>query len=127
MARPRSRVLLVEDEPTVRAAVDRQLEALGWEAVPVGTGREAVGIIRRGLIVDVLLTDLQLPDLDGISVAREIAGFSPGIRVAFMSGAAPARSLEPSDAPFLRKPFSASDLAKALAGAVPLRWSDQPR
>ena len=113
----------MEDDPAVRAVVDRQLDALGWEAIPVGSGRDAIGIVERGMVVDGLLTDLDLPDLDGISVATEVARRSPGTRMAFMSGSAPQRSLEPGDAPFLRKPFSTSELANALAGAVPSKPS----
>lgn len=113
-------MLLVEDDAGVRVTIDRQLEALGWEAVPVGTGEDAIGLVQRGMIVDVLLTDLQLPGLDGIAVARAIAGLSPGTRVAFMSGSAPLAALEPRDAPFLLKPFSTAALANAVTGAMPL-------
>ena len=88
----------------------------------MGTGQEAIRIVQHGVVVDVLLTDLQLPDLNGVAVARAIAGLSPGIRVAFMSGSEPRIPLEPSDAPFLLKPFSTVALANALAGAANLRY-----
>ena len=126
--RGRSRVLLVDDDPGVRLVVDRQLEALGWEAVPVETGQAAIRVVEGGMIVDVLLTDLDLPDIDGIAVARAVAGLSPATRVAFMSGATPRKPLEPHDAPFLLKPFPTRALANALAGAIPVNAGErQPR
>ena len=78
-------------------------------------------MIEKGLLVDVLLTDLRLPDLDGREVAWTICRRRPFTRVAFMAGVAPAEPLEPRDAPFLLKPFSTQALANALAGAVAIR------
>ncbi|MBI2827768.1 MAG: response regulator [Acidobacteria bacterium] len=115
----------MDDDPNVRLVVDRQLDALGWEAVPVDTGQEAIRVVEGGMIVDVLLTDLHLPDIDGVAVARAVAGLSPATRVAFMSGAAPSKSLDPREAPFLLKPFSTRALANALAGAVPVDARDR--
>jgi len=110
----RPRALLVEDDSSVRNVIDRQLHGLGWEVVAARTGREAIRLVKRGMVVDVLLTDLKLPDVDGITVARTVSRVLPGTRVVFMSGSAPAVALEPRDAPFLLKPFSKSALAEAL-------------
>ena len=114
-------VLLVEDEPLVRLAVDRQLEALGCDVLSVNNGEEALKVIEKGMRFDVLVTDLHLPDLDGRSVAWRAAALSPGTRIVFMSGTAPEEPLEPADPPFLLKPFSTTALANALAGAIPIR------
>lgn len=124
----RPRVLLVDDDPMVRLVVDRQLDVLGWEAVPVGTGREAIRVVEGGTIVDVLLTDLDLPDINGVAVARAVSGLSPATRVAFMSGAGPSEPLHPHGAPFLLKPFSRTALTNALKGAMPVNAGEpQPR
>jgi CheY-like chemotaxis protein len=117
------RVLLVDEDPVVRLAVDRQLDTLGWDAVSVNTGEEAIRVIEMGLFVDVLLTDLRLPDLDGRSVAWTICRLRPFTRIAFMGNGAPGEPLEPHDAPFLLKPFSTTALANALAGAPHVRRS----
>jgi CheY-like chemotaxis protein len=114
--RGRSRVLLVEDDAAVRTVVDRQLRSLGWEVVALATGRDAIRLVERGTRVEVLLTDLDLPDVGGVMVARAITAAAPGTRVVFMSGSVPAVPLEPSVAPFLLKPFSRIALADALAG-----------
>lgn len=115
------RVLVVDDDPLVRLSIDRQLEALSYDAVTVNNGTEAVRVVEMGLVVDILLTDLNLPDGNGVSIAAAVTAVSPGTRVAFMSGMAPSDPLEPRDAPFLLKPFSTAALANALAGAIPMR------
>src|SRR5687768_12895644 len=115
------RVLLVDEDPMVRLAVDRQLDTLGWDAVVVNSGEEAIRVIEMGLLIDVVLTDLRLPDLDGREVAWTICRRRPFTRVAFMGSVAPAEPLEPLDAPFLMKPFSTQALSNALAGAVQMR------
>jgi len=112
-AQPR-RVLLVEDDGHVRMALDRQLRVLGWEVIAVGTGREAIRIVESGTRVAVLLTDLDLPDIDGGAVARAVTTADPATRVVFMSGGSRPNSLVPPDATFLRKPFSHGALAAAL-------------
>ena len=118
--RQRLRALLVEDDALVRLAIDRQLEALGCDVLSVENGREAITLIEKGMRFDLLVTDLNLPDLDGRSVACTAAAFSPRMRLVFMSGRAPGEPLEPADAPFLLKPFSTTALANAIAGAIPL-------
>jgi CheY-like chemotaxis protein len=115
------RVLLVDEDPVVRLAVDRQLDTLGWDAVVVNSGEEAIRVIEMGLLVDVLLTDLRLPDLDGREVAWTICRLRPFTRVAFMGSIAPGEPMEPRDAPFLLKPFSTPALANALSGAPRIR------
>lgn len=121
MRREGGRVLLVDDDPEVRLAVDRQLDTLGWDAVAVNNGEEAIRVIEMGLLVEVLLTDLRLPDFDGRELAWTICRKRPFTRVAFMGAFAPGQPLEPRDAPFLLKPFTTMALANALAGAPPLR------
>ena len=115
------RVLVVDDDPLVRLSIDRQLEVLAYDAVTVNSGREAVRVVEMGLVVDILLTDLNLPDSNGVSIAAAVTGLSPATRVAFMSGMAPSDPLEPRNAPFLLKPFSTTALANALSGAIPMK------
>lgn len=118
MTETRLRVLVVEDEPSTRAVVRRQLEALGCDVVAFATGEEAVRAISGGLRVELLLADVQLSGMNGIATAHAIASVSPQTRIAFMSGAAPPPALKLTDAPFLRKPFSVSALAAALQEAM---------
>lgn len=117
-------MLVVDDDVMVRLAVDRQLEALGWEAFVVKSGEEAIRVLELGLSFDAVLTDVRLPDVDGQAVARTAARISSQTRIIFMSGFARPEPLEPGSAPFLMKPFSITALAHAL-GQNPTR--DWPR
>lgn len=63
------------------------------------------------MVFDVILIDLQLPDLDGRAVAAVAAELAPAARILFMASRIP---LQPAMAPVLIKPFSTSALARAL-------------
>jgi CheY-like chemotaxis protein len=110
----RRRVLLVDDDPMARLAVDRQLDALGYDVISVNTGEEAIQVLKMGFLFELLLIDLRLPDLDGRAVAHTAIALVPAAHVVFMSGV----PLEkPLDAPFLLKPFSTLALAWTLDAA----------
>jgi CheY-like chemotaxis protein len=124
MQRP-GRVLLVDEDPEMRLAIDRQLDTLGWDAVVVNTGGEAARVVALGLVVDVLIIELREPELEGREVAWTICRHRPFTRVAFTGRIALSEPIEPCEAPFLLKPFSTTALKNALAGAVRLterRW-----
>jgi two-component system cell cycle sensor histidine kinase/response regulator CckA len=119
-------VLLVDDDPELTLAVDRQLAELGYGALVVTTGEDALRVLAEDLRIDVLLTELRLPDIDGRELAWAVCRKRPFVRVAFMGHAEPGESLDVRDAPLLLKPFSATALATALAEATPMRRSAHP-
>lgn len=114
-------VLLVDDDVELRLAMDRQLEEAGCEVVVATSGEEAIRLLAEPIRVDVLLTELRLPDIDGRELAWAVSQKRPFVRVAYMGRQSPAEPLDPADAPFLSKPFTSSALANALARAAPLR------
>ena len=114
-------MLLVDDDAEVRLAVDRQLSALGCEVVVVSSGADAMRVADEQLRIDVLLTELRLPDIDGRELAWSLGQTRPFVRVAFMGRDAPNGPLDPRDAPFLMKPFTTNALSRALAQAMPMR------
>lgn len=118
MANERRRVLVADSDAMTRLAIDRQLEMLGWDPLTVNTGAEAIRVVQFGLPVAVLLAELDLPDLDGRSVAWTVTRLQPDVRVAFMCARVPGVPLEPRDAPLLVKPFSTPALDEALKAAV---------
>jgi CheY-like chemotaxis protein len=120
VVRRKGRVLVVHESPEVRLAIDRQLDVLEWDAVTVNTGEEAIRVVELGLLTDVLLIALRLPDLDGRAVAEVIATMIPHVRVAFMDDRLPSAALEPRHAPLLLTPCTTSALANALSGAIRL-------
>lgn len=118
-------VLLVDDDAELRLAVDGQLAALGCDVVVVANGEDAMRVVAEQLRIDVLLTELRLPDIDGRELAWAVGQKRPFVRVAFMSREAPDEPLDPEDAPLLRKPFTTTALSQALAGALPVRRSSR--
>ena len=111
-------VLLVDDDPELRLAVDQQLAALDYDVVVVATGEDALRVLAEELRIDVLLTELRLPDIDGRELAWAVGQRRPFVRVAFMGRDLPE---EPLDPPFLKKPFTTTALLEALSRAMPAR------
>ena len=110
-ARGRGTVLLVEDEESVRRFAERVLSRGGYTVLAAAEGAEAMALSRQhpGLI-QVLVTDLMMPRMNGSDLARRLMAERPGIRVLFISGydrdAARTRTpLEPGT-DFIEKPFS---------------------
>ncbi|HET9552382.1 MAG TPA: response regulator, partial [Anaeromyxobacteraceae bacterium] len=121
----RETVLLVEDDDVVRALARRALEGAGY-TVHDAPGPRAASALAAGLRgrLDLLLTDVMLPEESGPALSRRLAGGQPELRVLFMSGyLGEAAGALPGDAPFLQKPFTPDVLLakvrEALDGARP--------
>lgn len=109
-------ILLVEDDDAVRAVAQRALLRFGYEVLSAARGEEALRIVgdHEGEI-DLLLTDIMMPGMNGVEVAASVARIRPGIQVFFMSGYADQDLvrqglLEPGTH-FLQKPFTPQELA----------------
>ena len=116
-------VLLVDDDPEMTLAVDRQLSELGYDAVVVTSGEDALRVLGQDLRVDVLLTEVRLPDIDGRELAWAVCRKRPFVRVALMAHRPAGEPLDVGDVPLLTKPFSVMALATALTQAMPMRRS----
>lgn len=80
-------VLVVEDEASIREATRRVLAGHGYRVLTAACGEEALAIAaREPAPVDVLLTDVMMPNMLGTEVADRLRGMQPGLRVLFMSG-----------------------------------------
>ena len=115
------KVLLVEDEPEVRAVACRYLRSLGCEVVDFGTADQALASLALQSDFELLLTDVALgPGMRGTELARLVQARLPGIAVLLMSGYA-AETIESRGAlawELLRKPFDRAQLAGAVARTV---------
>lgn len=111
-------VLLVDDDPELRLAVDQQLAALDYDVIVVASGEDALRVLTEEVRIDVLLTELRLPDIDGRELAWAVGQKRPFVRVAFMGRDRPEQPLDP---PFLKKPFTTTALSQALSRAIPVR------
>jgi len=115
------RILVVEDQPSVRAVAVRQLENLGYAIVEAGDVGEALALLERET-VDLVFTDIVMPGgLTGFDLAAEIEARWPETGIVFTSGytARGARSdRNGDDRPLLSKPYRRSDLAAAIHRAL---------
>ena len=112
-------ILLVEDEAAVRLLARQILERRGYRVITAENGIEALKLARASSgPVDLLLTDLVMPQMDGRELARELARVWPGLRVLFMSGytgdAIVGRGLFDPDAALIEKPFTPAALARKV-------------
>lgn len=109
-----SRVLVVDDDEEVRRALVAELRILGYPTTHADSATSALALLDQP--VDVLVSDVQLPDLDGPEVAAQFRRRHPHLVVVYMSGAPPARLRDvlPDDAVLLTKPFPLGDLLAAL-------------
>lgn len=80
-----ARIVVVDDDPAVRTSLARYLRSLGHEIVEAENGHGAVAALRTDP-ADVVLTDINMPDMDGIEVLSAVARQCPGVPVIAMSG-----------------------------------------
>jgi signal transduction histidine kinase/CheY-like chemotaxis protein len=117
------RVLLVEDEPSVRLFVSSQLANLGYEVTDVGSGPEALALLQDNREFDLLFTDVVLPHgMSGVELARHARAIRPELKVLLTSGY-PEEVFEQHgrpdpQTPLLRKPSRRKDLAEAVRKAL---------
>ncbi|MFM5907892.1 MAG: cell cycle two-component system response regulator CpdR [Novosphingobium sp.] len=106
------RILLAEDEDAMRTYLARALENAGNEVVAVDRGTAALPLLEREHF-DLLLSDIVMPEMDGIELAQRCAEVSPETKVMFITGFAAVTlkaSREAPQARVLSKPFHLKDL-----------------
>ncbi|HEY1455666.1 MAG TPA: PAS domain S-box protein [Candidatus Dormibacteraeota bacterium] len=123
------RILVVEDYPDLRELFEEILVGAGYEVLVAPDGAAALALARRDAgVIDVLLTDVVMPNLLGPDLARELHAERPGMRVLFMSGHAQgmigAGSPLPPGATMIQKPFMEAELLEKLAEVRSARATD---
>jgi CheY-like chemotaxis protein len=116
-------VLIVEDDPDLRSLVIRMLQSLGYGVLDANSGLPALEILRSPAEVDLLLTDVVLPEkMNGVELVEEALRLRPDLRVLFMSGYTEDAVLHPGrlaeGVPFLQKPFRMAEVARAARKAL---------
>jgi len=110
-------VLVVEDEPRVRALTTAALTRHGYRVVEAAGSREALALPDEVIdSVDLLLTDVMMPFMSGRALAKRLRQRRAGIRVLYMSGYAGEGAVR--DGSMLRKPFAAPALLAAVHAAL---------
>ena len=106
------RILLAEDDDIMREYLVRALTSAGYDVTDVDCGTAALPYVQSGTF-DLLLTDIVMPEMDGIELAQQAASVAPNMRIMFITGFA-AVSLRAGEtvpqAKLLSKPFHLKDL-----------------
>lgn len=111
-----SAVLLVEDELLVRELASEDLHDIGFDVTAACDGDEALAYLREGRRFELLFTDIRMPgETDGWQLAREARQMLPDIRVIYATGLGDAANGLTDGERYVRKPYSLSELRKALA------------
>jgi two-component system cell cycle sensor histidine kinase/response regulator CckA len=116
--KPPTTVLVVDDEPLIRQISRRTLEAHGYVVTEAGNGLEAIELLAHGTPLDLLIADLDMPELTGDEMVRRIRALRPELKVLYVTGhidlLMDARPLWEGEA-FLDKPFNPTALREAVA------------
>jgi CheY-like chemotaxis protein len=110
------RVLLVEDDLSVRSVVMRELMSRGYDVSEASDGESALERARATPPFDIVITDLAMPRMDGLELARQLEISHPTLPVLFISGHPDDQSMQimRSGRPFLQKPFTGEELVSRL-------------
>jgi len=108
-----SKILLAEDDNDMRRFLERALDKAGYEVISYDNGASAYDRLREEPFT-LLLTDIVMPEMDGIELARRATEIDPDMKVMFITGFAAValnpNSNAPKDAKVLSKPFHLRDL-----------------
>lgn len=116
-------VLVVDDDDAVRAVAAKVLRRSGYVVLEAGSGPEALRVAREsGGAVDLLLTDVVMPELGGRELSELMRAAYPGLRVLFMSAYTEdeilLQGVEVAEVSFLSKPFSLESLIRSVREAL---------
>jgi two-component system, cell cycle response regulator CpdR len=125
-----ARVLIADDEDSMRSLVARAVAMDGHETVTAADGAEALDILTGDArAFDLLLTDIKMPIMDGIALALAAARDLPDLIILLMTGFADQRErasgLNAIVHDVITKPFSVADIRAAVAGALTVRQTDK--
>jgi two-component system cell cycle sensor histidine kinase/response regulator CckA len=112
-------ILIVDDELGVRKFVQRVLDEAGYRTTVATSGAEAIKIVSESPAIDLLLTDLKMPEMDGDELAAKLRGPNPDLKVLYLTGFSDALFKQRGslwvDEAFLDKPCSVKGLLEAVA------------
>jgi PAS domain S-box-containing protein len=119
LPRGRETILLVENDPALREMAATLLRRLGYTVLVAANGSEALSLIQQRKVstLDLLLTDVVMPDMSGSELSDRVLWLHPHTRILLMSAYTPSRvdqSASNEGMPLLQKPFTPSGLAKKL-------------
>jgi two-component system cell cycle sensor histidine kinase/response regulator CckA len=102
-------VLVVDDEPVIRSLVTEVLQGEGHSVYSAGCGTQALSLFQSHGEIDLLISDVTMPEMDGPALAKRLRAERPGLPVLLMSGSTQSGQVS-SRFEFLSKPFSITEL-----------------
>jgi two-component system, cell cycle response regulator CpdR len=115
--RPQYRILLAEDDDSMRGFLERALSRAGHQVIAFDNGKEALDRLMDEPFT-LLLTDIVMPRMDGIELARRASEIDPTLKIMFITGFAAVTlnndTAAPKDARVLSKPFHLKDLVREV-------------
>jgi len=115
----KTRVLIVEDEPGIRALMRKILQREGYDVLEAGSGPEALDLLKKTKdFIDLLITDVLMPGMTGRQLATQIQGMDERCAILYMSGFTADTGVETGQFPpgshFLQKPFTLGSLLRKV-------------
>ncbi len=107
-------ILVVDDELIIREVVRTVLEASGYRVIDAGTAKEALGILRNGTAVGLLISDVLMPEINGIELAEDARRLRPDMPILFVSGYWDRFEHSADGFECVQKPFAPAELVSKI-------------
>jgi two-component system, cell cycle sensor histidine kinase and response regulator CckA len=103
-------VLVVDDQDVVRDVIRLTLEGAGYTVLDAASPNDALALVRENGPIDLLVTDVVMPEMDAFELADRVVSELPGVRVLYTSGYTDAGA----EGPFIQKPFTPAELVEKV-------------
>jgi two-component system, cell cycle sensor histidine kinase and response regulator CckA len=110
----RRTVLVVDDQEVVRDIIRLTLERAGFTVLEASSPNAALDLVRTDRPIDLLVTDVVMPEMDAFELADRVACEVPGVRVLYTSGYTDAGA----EGPFIQKPFTPAQLVEKVESVL---------
>lgn len=114
-------VLVVDDEPQLRVMLAHFLEQEGFAVFTADCGTQAISLFRAHPEIDLLVSDIVMPGMDGPSLAAELRSLNAALPVILISGNCDPKQIDNGFA-LVQKPFSFTELLAKIRSLAPSRW-----
>jgi CheY-like chemotaxis protein len=115
-------ILVIEDDALVRSLVVDELSEHGYRVLQVPDGTSGLALLHADIRIDLLVTDIGLPDIDGRQIAEAARGRRPGLKILFMTGyaenAAAAAGFLTTGMQLIAKPFDVEDISTRVRAMI---------
>ena len=107
-------ILVVDDQDVVRDVIKLTLESEGYTVIEAASPSAAIELARTAASIDLLVTDIVMPEMDAFELAERMNTEIPGIRILFTSGYTDAAA----EGPFIQKPFTPQQLVDKVSAVL---------